>query len=77
MSYKTTCRERYNRYVNEQLLANPHYCSIDDDNGDPINNAAICSNIDDCSDLWDAVCESCPLLAAAGVAPCRNADKSV
>ena len=76
MSYKTTCRERYNRYVNERRLATPQFCSLDDDNGDPINNAAICSNVDDCGDLWDGVCEECPLLAAVGPGPCMNADET-
>jgi len=76
MSYKTTCQERYNHYVNEGLLAFPHYCSVDDHDGEPINDAAICPEIDDCPALWGAMCESCPLLAAVEAGPCRNADKT-
>jgi hypothetical protein len=56
-----TCREQYNHYVNERLVKTPHYCSLDDGDGEP-KGQAVCPNIDNCDDLWLAVCEECPKL---------------
>lgn len=67
-----TCRERYEAHV-VKIKANQG-CSVDDEDGEPLVPYQPCEQIDDCSDLWEAVCEECPLLSAVGTGPCKNDD---
>lgn len=55
-----TCRERYNKFVEEFT------CS----------GCKVCKEIKDCEELWNRCCDQCPLHQPTPVGSCFNMDES-